>query len=183
MSKYVNISDLAEQVLTEVSAHATATKTAAAVPKQPRIVAARELKKFADDLRAMAADTDEPSDEDLAALTQDPQVQELLHALETHPELLQHLLSEQGGMPAGEAAMAEGDPAAVGAPPEVAAAMEAADPDAAAVAAPPLQGVSKELRKISALLREDGPKRKYIRQVKAAQMLQAATSIKHLVGV
>jgi hypothetical protein len=174
MSKYVNISELAEQVLADTP---VPVKTAAATTKEVCVPAARELKKFAEDLRELAADESEPSDEDLAALMQDQEVQELLQALEENPELLEQLLAED----AGETEDAE----APEVPPEDEAAAEGViNPAMDPAAMPPTKmgSVSQELRKIAASLRKNAPKNRYIRRVKAAQMLQAATSIKHLLG-
>ena len=223
MSRYVNIGELADQVMASVKTAST-TKTAAVTPKAKSSSVGRELRKFAEDLRQMP-DQDEVSDEDLAALMQDQEVQQLLEELQNNPELLQQLMAEAGeGDDAGmggdmppdmdPAAMGGEMPpqAAMGTPPGVAGpSMNPQDPDGDGDAArdtdndgdgpaksdddddddddgpkkapPGIPGkTASELRKVAAYLRDNETRFRQIRMLKAANMLQAATALKHLTG-
>jgi hypothetical protein len=219
MSRYVNIGELADQVMASVKTAST-TKTAAVTPKAKSSSVGRELRKFAEDLRQMP-DQDEVSDDDLAALMQDQEVQQLLEELQNNPELLQQLMAEAGegddtGMggdmpPAMDPAGMGGEmppQAAMGAPPGVAGpSMNPQDPDGDGDAdrdndhdgdgpaksdddddgpkkAPPsIPGkTASELRKVAAYLRDNEKRFRQIRMLKAANMIQAATALKHLTG-
>lgn len=233
MSRYVDIGELADQVMASVKT-ASVTKTASAKsPKVRTSAAARELRKFAEDLQQMP-DQDDVSDDDLEALMQDQEVQQLLEELQNNPELLQQLLAEQGeggmgmgmdpamggdpgmgGDPAMQAAPMEGDPSMGAMPPG----MNPQDPDNDGDAggdtdgdgdgpkpkkpkesdddddddsdsekgeskAPPNFGgkTAAEIRKIAAYIRDNDKRFKQIRMLKAANMLHAATALKHLTG-
>lgn len=200
MTRMVNISELADQVLASVRAE-TSTKTAAAQPT-PRVYvpAARELRKLADDLRAAPAE-DEVSEEDIAALMQDPEVQQLLAEIEQNPALLQSLLAgEEGGEapPGGPGDMPSPDIMPSGAHPGMAPAEHTGMPPGAMGAPPPephpgadnaepkkapdlgAEKAAAEIRKIAAHLKTSDEHIKQRRLVKAAQLLNAATGLKHL---
>jgi hypothetical protein len=249
MSRYVDIGELADQVMASVKT-ASVTKTASAKsPKVRTSAAARELRKFAEDLQQMP-DQDDVSDDDLEALMQDQEVQQLLEELQNNPELLQQLLAEQGddgagmdpgmagdpsmgvdpsmggdpsmgmdpgmgGDPSMQAAPMEGDPSMGAMPPGI----NPQDPDNDGDAggdtdgdgdgpkpkkskesdddddddpdsekgeskAPPSFGgkTAAEIRKIAAFIRDNDKRFKQIRMLKAANMLHAATALKHLTG-
>jgi len=185
MSRTVNISELADQVLASVRAE-TNTKTAAAQPT-PRVYVpvARELRKLADDLRAAPAE-DEVSDADIAALMQDPEVQQLLADIEQNPELLQTILAGDTAEPKGAPSDAPVDmPSPVimpsGAHPDMVPADSTGMPPGV-MGAPDL-GVEKaaaEIRKIAAYLKTRNDHVKQRRLVKAAHILNAAMGLKHL---
>lgn len=187
MPRYVNIGELADQVMDSVKT-ASVTKTASvASPKIKTSPAARELRKLAEDLRQMP-EQDDVADEDLAALMQDDEVALLLEELQNNPELLEQLLAAQDG---GDA---DGLPEpGMEVPPEQDPAMgiDPNDPDNDGDAAgdldgdgdgPPENAASAEIRKVAAYLRTNEKRFKQIRMLKAANMLQAATALKHLTG-
>jgi hypothetical protein len=246
MSRYVDIGELADQVMASVKT-ASVTKTASAKSTKVRTsAAARELRKFAEDLQQMP-DQDDVSDDDLEALMQDQEVQQLLEELQNNPELLQQLLAEQGvgsddgagmdpgmdpgmggdpsmqagpmggdpGMdPSMQAASMEGDPSMGAMPPGI----NPQDPDndgdaggdtdgdgdgpkpkkhkdsddddddsdsekGESKAPPSFAGkTASEIRKIAAYIRDNDKRFKQIRMLKAANMLHAATALKHLTG-
>jgi hypothetical protein len=227
MSRYVDIGELADQVMASVKT-ASVTKTAAAKsPKVRTSAAARELRKFAEDLQQMP-DQDDVSDDDLEALMQDQEVQQLLEELQNNPELLQQLLAEQdvtgddgAGMdpgmdmdPSMQAAPMGGDPSMGAMPPGI----NPQDPDndgdadgdtdgdgdgpvptkpkdsdeddddsdsdkGESKAPPSFAGkTASEIRKIAAYIRDNDKRFKQIRMLKAANMLHAATALKHLTG-
>jgi hypothetical protein len=231
MSRYVDIGELADQVMASVKT-ASVTKTASAKsPKVRTSAAARELRKFAEDLQQMP-DQDDVSDDDLAALMQDQEVQQLLEELQNNPELLQQLLAQQDaggddgagmdpgmdpsmGDPSMQAAPMGGDPSMGAMPPGI----NPQDPDndgdadgdtdgdgdgpepkkhkesgddddgdsdsdkGESKAPPSFAGkTASEIRKIAAYIRDNDKRFKQIRMLKAANMLHAATALKHLTG-
>lgn len=234
MSRYVDIGELADQVMASVKT-ASVTKTASAKsPKVRTSAAARELRKFAEDLQQMP-DQDDVSDDDLAALMQDQEVQQLLEELQNNPELLQQLLAQQDGGDDGAGMDPSMDPSMGGDPSMQAApmgdpAMQAApmggmppginpqDPDndgdaggdtdgdgdgpkpkkhkdsddddddsdsekGESKAPPSFAGkTAAEIRKIASYIRDNDKRFKQIRMLKAANMLHAATALKHLTG-
>lgn len=197
MSRHVNISEVADQVLASVRAEAN-TKTAS-TQASPRVYvpAARELKKLAADLRA-EDNADDVSDEDMAALLQDPEVAQLLEAIQNDPELLQMLMQEGGDMgggleadpnmppampsdmPADMPPQMEGRPAqpghskSEGPAPKPASEKEESDNDS------PAQKAASVIRKMAAQLKSSEDKARKVRLVKAAHVLNAATGLKHL---
>jgi len=234
MSRYVDIGELADQVMASVKT-ASVTKTASAKsPKVRTSAAARELRKFAEDLQQMP-DQDDVSDDDLEALMQDQEVQQLLEELQNNPELLQQLLAEQGDDGAGMDPGMGGDPSMQAAPmgmdpgmggdPAMQAPMggmppginpqdpdndgdadgdtdgdgdgpkpkkpkdsgdddDDSDSDKGESKAPPSFAgkTAAEIRKIASYIRDNDKRFKQIRMLKAANMLHAATALKHLTG-
>ena len=215
MSRFVNISELADQVLESVRTETRAKTASAQAPVRTYVPVARELRKLAADLRE-AGPADEVGEADMAALMQDPEVMQLLQELEANPELLQHLLEQGAGGPegqelaAGAAGGPDGDmpspemmpsgahpgmdaeaasgmpPGAMGAPPP-ASHQEHEDkpphhgqPEKDDRGTPPGLKAASEIRKIAAQLKTLNEHSKKVRLVKAAQMLNAATGLKHL---
>jgi len=201
----ISISQLADEVLQSVVADARVKTASAHARNQPvyTIDAARMLRKLADDLReeeAAGPVEDDVTMDDIGALQDDPEVQELLMLLEQNPELLQQLLAEQSGeagpeevMPEEvipeEAVPADMPPnAAVEAPPDAEAAEAAAtappvtkenDPEIS----PPLpKQASVALRQVAQRLRRQAVAQKATSAIKAAAVFHAAKGIHHLVG-
>lgn len=174
MSAYVNIHEIADQVLASVEEESR-TKTASVASSQSRLMPlARDLKKLAEDLRQTVPE-EEVTEEDLAALMQDAEVQELMQALEANPELLQQLLAQEGTTEDG-AMPPVADPSVM--PPGMPAQMS--DPAAMDDSAPVPQKAAQLIRKIAADLKITSAYSKQRRLVKAAQMLHAATGLQHL---
>lgn len=225
MSRFVDIGALADAVLASVNTE-TNTKTASVQGDRLHTQVGRLLQKLGNDLREMPED-DEPSDEDLAALLQDQEMQEFLMLLDENPELLEQLLaeSEQGappeeagppmdappmeappmeeespmdgppmdGPPMEAAPSDEGMPPAMAGPPKPEKSESKSEPKSESKpdkkdddddddddAKCPPEKTGAQLRKFAAALRKDETFYKALRRVKAAQMLSAATSLKHL---
>jgi len=183
MTHYVNISELADQVLASVHEEANTKTASAQAPARKYVPVAHELKKLAADLREAGPD-DEVGDEDLSALMQDPEVMQLLAALEQNPELLQTIMHGEEsaeGMPA-EGMPAEGMPAE-GMPAEAMLGEqgELSPEEAEALAkAPPEKKAAFVIRKLASQLKYDDDRIRVKRLVKAAHMVNAATGLKHL---
>ncbi len=118
MSSYVNISEIADQVLASVRAEANTKTASTQAPPRTYVPMAQELRKLANDLREEGDGGDAVSEEDLALLMQDPEVMQLLEAIQNDPELMQMVLQDDGGTAGPERGGAAGgpemDPAAMG---------------------------------------------------------------------
>ncbi len=179
----VSISQIADEVLKSVVADAHQKTASAEAQKKPvyTVDAAIALRKLAEELRAeddMPVEGD-VSMEDIGALDEDPEVQELLMLLEQNPELLQQILAEEAG---------EGPPnAAEQAPPDAIPEEEEAGPpvkkDKDPEISPDLpKQASADLRKLASTLRKIAVADKAKRAVKAAAAFHAAKGIQYLVG-
>jgi len=186
MGRHLSIDQIADEVLASVIADARVKTASAKAQKDATytVDAAVALRKLANDLREGPDElADDIGMEDIAALDDDPEVQELLMLLEQNPELLQQLLAEEGAGEEPEHVFGQPNEA-VKEPPKT---TSDEDPPAKKDKDPEIspdmpKAASADLRKLASTLRRLAVADKAKRAVKAAAAYHAAKGIQHLVG-